>query len=139
MAPKLKLHLEEGWHRQAWKDEAAPGERPSEMCMDCRLKAGERRPRHGFIGADAIWHVYPDAPPSISTVEQSAGLCRDNSPRPDPLARGMTSRGVAPRGWWRVPLSIGDGRFVGWTLFPEVPHDGLALAPSDFDIPGDRI
>jgi hypothetical protein len=111
----LEPHIEGGFYRQTFADEADAGGRPRSTLIYYLLTDRQSGAWHRVDSAE-VWHWYAGAPMTI-------GISRDGKSVTEhqlgnDLFAGERPQVVIPRGAWQQATCLGDWSLVGCTVAP---------------------
>lgn len=128
----LEPHIEGGFYRQTFADEAGSTGRPHSTLIYYLLTNRQAGAWHKVDSAE-VWHWYAGAPMTL-------GISRDGKAVTEhklgnDLAAGERPQVVIPRGAWQQATCLGDWSLVGCTVAPGFQFSKFEQAPEGW-VPG---
>jgi len=110
----LLRHVEGGWFRETWREEAG-------TAIYYLLAAGEMSRQHR-VDKTEVWHFYAGGPLELTVAGECMVLGAD-------LAAGQRPQAVVPAGVWQSARPLGAWTLVGCTVAPAFDFAGFELGP----------
>ena len=128
----LEPHIEGGFYRQTFADQADASGRPVSTLIYYMLTNNQSGAWHRVDSAE-VWHWYAGAPLELSMAppEGNGSVVRLGSR----LETGERPQAVVPPGYWQSARSLGAWTLVGCTVAPGFLFGTFELATPDFAPP----